>query len=533
MKNKIDSTQPGEQEVAVSIGRSTLYGVVARIAQVATRLVTIPIVIAHLGLGGYGIWAILMTAAAYMRFGSVGIKSAFQKYVAEATGNGNFERTNELLSTGTAAMFCLSVVGLVPISLFSQKLAELSGVPREFLKGAAYSISVLAIIMLLSNVGAAYEAIVMGGHRIDLARRFTTFFTVAEAVAIVILLHLGCGLFAMACTMAVSEVGFVSCCYFASRRVLPQVNLRRRYIRASALPELIRYAGSYQIVNILEVIFNAIIPIALLRVFGADAAGLFALGFRLQNSAQMLSDAVLLPILSGGAKIFGSGSIREMNLVIAKAFKATLALALMPLGFLAAFGTLVVFAWTGETNPALRITLWLLCLSGFFSAFSILGLVLYRISGRALLDNIRQVLRITLLFLIACFAKRLGFYGVLGGVALTEFCGLLFMLYAISQTFQGFRIKVVLNDTWRVTLAAICIFAAGAIAGYVPFPMIPHARIEALVRLGVISLGCLLATWPALMLTKAVTPKERNAFVASFRLGRFRAVPAVAQNGVE
>jgi hypothetical protein len=37
----------------------------------------------------------------------------------------------------------------------------------------------------------------MGGHRIDLARNFATVFTVAEAVAIVILLHFGYGLFAM------------------------------------------------------------------------------------------------------------------------------------------------------------------------------------------------------------------------------------------------------------------------------------------------------------------------------------------------
>ena len=68
---------------------------------------TIPIVIAHLGLGGYGIWSIIMTTAAYMRFGSVGIKSAFQKYVAEATGNGDFETANKLLSTGCAAMLVL------------------------------------------------------------------------------------------------------------------------------------------------------------------------------------------------------------------------------------------------------------------------------------------------------------------------------------------------------------------------------------------------------------------------------------------
>ena len=32
-----------------------------------------------------------MATAAYMRFGSAGLKSAFQKYVAEATGSGDFE----------------------------------------------------------------------------------------------------------------------------------------------------------------------------------------------------------------------------------------------------------------------------------------------------------------------------------------------------------------------------------------------------------------------------------------------------------
>src|SRR3984893_10391673 len=92
---------PREHNLAVSIGKSTVFGVIARFAQVGTRLITVPIVISHLGIGGYGIWAIIMTAAAYMRFGSIGIKSAFQKYVAEATGSGDFETTNRLLSTGT------------------------------------------------------------------------------------------------------------------------------------------------------------------------------------------------------------------------------------------------------------------------------------------------------------------------------------------------------------------------------------------------------------------------------------------------
>ena len=133
--NEVNFSTPAAsvRNLAHTIGRNTVFGVIARFAQVATRLVTIPIVIAHLGLGGYGIWAIIMTTAAYMRFGSVGIKSAFQKYVAEATGNGDFETANRLLSTGCAAMLVLSVAVLIPVAWFSTALARAAGVPPEFL----------------------------------------------------------------------------------------------------------------------------------------------------------------------------------------------------------------------------------------------------------------------------------------------------------------------------------------------------------------------------------------------------------------
>jgi O-antigen/teichoic acid export membrane protein len=229
----VSSSPASVRNLAHTIGRNTVFGVISRFVQVATRLVTIPIVIAHLGLGGYGIWAIIMTTAAYMRFGSVGIKSAFQKYVAEATGNGDFETANKLLSTGCAAMLGLSVAVLIPIAWFSTALARAAGVPPEFLHAAAQSTTVLALIMVLSNVGAVYEAIVMGGHRIDLARNYTTFFSVAEAVAIVILLHFGYGLFAMASVMAASEVGFVLCCYVSSKKILPQIRVARAFVTKS------------------------------------------------------------------------------------------------------------------------------------------------------------------------------------------------------------------------------------------------------------------------------------------------------------
>jgi O-antigen/teichoic acid export membrane protein len=530
-EEKSPEASTSSHRLAVTIGRNTIFGIVSRFAQVATRLVTIPIVIAHLGLGGYGIWSIIMTTAAYMRFGSVGVKSAFQKYVAEATGNNDFEAANRLLSTGCALMLGLSVAGLIPVVFFSSGIAKAGGVPPEFLHSTAGSISILALIMVMSNVGAVFEAIVMGGHRIDLARKFTTFYTVAEAVAIVVVLHFGYGLFAMALVMAASEVGFVASCYLASKRVVPQIRLGMEYLTKSTLPELFRFAGSYQLVNVLEVLYGSIMPFAILRAFGADAAGGYALVTRLVTSALMIHDAFLLPILSGGTMVYASGSAERMQALLRKSFKITLGLTLLPLAFISIFGTTIVFAWTGERSTSFATALGLVSLAGLFHGFSLLQLVLYRVSGRAVMDNIRQVLRIVILASIAVFARRLGFNGVLVGLAIAELAGVLFMLFALTRTFHSFRTKTLLPDAVRLTAASALILAAGVVAARIPLPLAFNARLIATLRLGEASLGCLLMAWPALLLTKSVTGLEWRAFLGVF-LPRHTDVDQIAIGGV-
>jgi O-antigen/teichoic acid export membrane protein len=515
IKETVTPPRVSERKLALSIGKSTFFGVVARFAQIGTRIVTVPIVIAHLGLGGYGIWSIIMTTSAYMRFGSVGIKSAFQKYVADASGNGDFETANKLLSTGCAIMLVLSVVGLIPSAIFSRKLASAAGVPPEFLGAAASSITILAIIMLLSNVGAVYEAIVMGGHRIDLVRKYATLFTVLEAAAIVIVLHFGYGLFAMATIMALSEVCYLGCCYISSKSVMPNIKLGYQYVSRGCLRELTRYAGSYQLVNLLEVLYAAILPVTILREFGAAASGIYAIALRLAGSAAMLPEAFLHPILSGGSMVYASGHVEGMRRLISKSYKMTLALSLFPLAFLSAFGMPLVYAWTGQVDTSFRKALILVSMTMLFGSFSMLGLVLYRVSGRALLDNVRQVLRILTLLIIAFMARKIGFYGVLGGWATAELIGMLFMVYALTRTFSTFRMRDLLPDTLRLLVAIAIVLSVGALCAYLPLPHFHNSRVTALFQVGVVGLGCLVVAWPVLLLTKGVTAPESRAILGA------------------
>jgi len=496
--------------LAAAIGKNTIFGVLASTVQVGTRFVMVPIVIYHLGLGGYGIWSIIMATAAYMRFGSAGLKSAFQKYVAEATGNGDFETASKLLSTGSISMLALSVAGLIPIAIYSQGLARASGVPPEFLTSAAGSITLLAVIMVMANFGAAFEAIVMGAHRIDLTRTFNIVTTIGEAAAIIALLHFGRGLFSMAITMAASELIYISCCFVASRRVVPEIQIKMSYFTTSVFRELIRFAGSYQLVNVLEVLYTMLLPVTILKFFGAEVAGVYAVATRLVLAVLMGQDALILPLLSGGTLVFATGSADRLARFFRKSFKITVAVTLVPLAFVGAFGALLAFAWTGQSNPQFGVTIWLVCLSSFFNSISRLQLVLYRASGNALHDNIRQAFRLGVLAVLAVFGKTIGFHGVLLGLAAAELIGVIYMFSAMTSVLSFFNPAKLIPDAMRLAAATAATITVGVAAIMLPLPWGANVRTVALIKLGEVSLACLAAVWPAVALTRSISADEQR-----------------------
>lgn len=470
----------------------------------------VPVVIYHLGLDGYGIWATVMAAAAYMRFGSAGLKSAFQKYVAEATGSGDFETANQLLTTGSISMLALSLIGLVPLGLYSRALAKAGGVPPRFLGAAAGSITVLALVMALANFGSVFEAAVMGAHRVDLTQKFTALTTAGEAAAIIVLLHFGHGLLAMAATIAISEIVYVFGCFWASRRVIPEVRIALRHLTFTVLRELVRFAGSYQLVNVLEVLYGTLLPVIVLRHFGAVTTGVYAVATRLVIAALMGVDALILPLLSGGTVTFASGSIERMNRFLRKSFKITVAASLLPLAFVAAFGTLLVQVWTGQTGPEFRTAIWLTCLVALFVSISRVQLILYRASGNALHDNIRQAFRLGVLMLLAAFGRLVGFYGMLLGLVAAEFSGVVYMFFAMSSVLRFFSLKNLIPDTLRVAAATFAVIAVGAAVAMVPIRWGAGERVIALIKLAEVAAACIVVAWPAVALTNSISREERR-----------------------
>jgi O-antigen/teichoic acid export membrane protein len=206
--------------------------------------------------------------------------------------------------------------------------------------------------------------------------------------------------------------------------------------------------------------------------------------------------------------VFASGSNEGMRKLLSKSFKVTLLMTIAPLAVISAFGTYGITAWTGLTDSNFQTVLILLSLQALLQSFALLSLVLYRSSGKALMDNLREVARLAILAPVVYFSRRLGLNGVLGGLAVAELIGLIVMLFALAKTFHVFDLKRLLNDTLKMIAATTVMLACGYFAAKILIPALASMRSAATVRLGIICLAMAGAAYPAFALTGALTKSE-------------------------
>ena len=508
------SAPSSSRALTASIGKNTLFGVGGNLVHVLARIVVVPVMIRHLGLGGYGIWAVLMSIAAYITLGGAGVKSAFQKYVAEATGTGDYDRASRLLSTGTAAVLVLSVVVLVPLAVFSHSLAVAVGVPASFLVPASLAIRYLALTAIVANVSQTWQSILMGAHRIDLREKLNVVLDLLNAAATIALLYAGFGLLAVAVVFCVYQVAGGLLWYLYSRRILPDVHIASRFVTRTVVKELVRFGGSYQLVSMLELLYAAILPVAILKFFGANAAGVFALAARLVSFATLIQGSYLQAILSGGSLVYASGSAEQTNAFIVKSFKAMAVLSILPLAFIALYGAKIAFVWTGKTDPLLEGAVCLLCAGGVCRSLSSLFRVLYRVSGGAVMDNAQLLLGLGVAFLLWPFGPKIGFLGMVGGVNFVgQLLGLILMGLSLSSRFKGFSARALAPTLLRFCVAAAVILGASVVALYLRFSWGINPRVLDTIRLLTAAGISLLVALPALLFTGSVSRSEARTML--------------------
>ncbi|HOC42262.1 MAG TPA: hypothetical protein PKJ99_04505 [Thermoanaerobaculales bacterium] len=419
-----------------SIVTSTAFNVSHKVANVLIKTLLAPLIIGYMGLDGFGVWNLLLSVTNYPRFGIGGISAAFQKYVSDATATGDYEKASRLLTTGTVMVVVMTLLVSLPFLVFTEDILRFLNVPAEYSVTFSMAFRFLIIVIIISNIAAAYDAVIAGAHRLDVTKKIAIVWLIVESILVVALLLKGYRLWALALPYGVCEVGRVLSSVYFARKILPEVVLAPRYVSTGVLRELVAFAGSFQLVGALEMLYLTLVPALVMRYSGASISGLYAAATRLITLASIAGEALLLPLLSGSAYVLTRGERSRYEALFANSFNFLLFTALPLMLFVSFYGDQILWAWTGQKSDLFMSSMFLLSGAGISSLLARHHMIIYRSSGKRVYDILWIVIR------FGCFvgfgtalARLHGYAGLLSGQLIGEVLGLVFMAHVMKRLF--------------------------------------------------------------------------------------------------
>ena len=120
-----------------TLGRSSLTGGVAQLWRILSRFILTPVIIAQIGMDGYGVWTLVFSVAAYVEMTNVSLGLAYTKFTAECVRHRRYDELTHIIGSGMSVVGSVAVVGLLLAWLFGEPLLEALNVPPHMVGDAA------------------------------------------------------------------------------------------------------------------------------------------------------------------------------------------------------------------------------------------------------------------------------------------------------------------------------------------------------------------------------------------------------------
>jgi O-antigen/teichoic acid export membrane protein len=334
-----------------TLGRSSLTGALAQVWRMLSRFILTPLIIAQVGMEGYGTWTLVFSLAAYVDMSNLGLGLAYSKFTAECVRRQQYERLEQILGAGIAAIVPLGLLGLGLAWWLGESILEGLRVPPELVADAAFAmLLVIATIVLRMTVGCRLE-ILAGLQRIDLTFRLQVLASLVEFAISLPLLLLGHGLAGLAIGHVAGQLTCFVVAHWLVKERLPQVRISPRHATRQGLRELLSVGGRFQLLAVFNTVMGQGIKLLLSWLMGVQWLGIYELADKLVELGKTASEAVIAPLMPAFASLRAGGeALRERMLFLAGS-KADVVLGGMSFAFLGLFAPSILLLWTGQDQP--------------------------------------------------------------------------------------------------------------------------------------------------------------------------------------
>lgn len=323
----------------------------AKLFYLVTRLGLPPLVLAHITLAEYGLWAACFVIIGYIGLADLGLPSIYVRFVARLHARGDVDGISRTLSTGIFSIGAIAVAALAGLYLALPLCFDLLKVDPAARPTASLLIIGTAAVFLADMTLGGFAYMLHGLQRIRLEQQIGVAACTLELLLIVAFLQAGLGVMALLAAYALRYAFSLALTIRQAFRLLPGLSVSPRRFDRALLREFAGFGARVQASTALSIVLHSADRLLAGLTLGPKAIALFDLGGKIPIAAMSVPSAITRVTLPAASAIDGSADAASFRRLAELCLRASRSIGLasaIPMAFLAAFATPICRSWLGD-----------------------------------------------------------------------------------------------------------------------------------------------------------------------------------------
>jgi len=454
--------------------------------------------IKELGPAKLGIWALVISTSSIANFANFGITSGLVKFVADFKEKGDAEQMHKLIFTAFLSIVgffaVLIMVGYLCVDLIIHQVIE-----KQYIGVALQLLPYALLCLFLNEIGGVYTSILEGFQK-NYLRNIIYISMSVLFLLITYLLVPRFGLMGVAYAQVIQSAVIFVTAYVTGTTLLEGHAVFKWNWDKKIFKQLINYGSKFQLVSLLQILFEPTTKTLLTRFGGLAAVGYYEMASRLVNQVRALivnANQVMIPVVAQ-ASHKGLDEVRRLYL---RTMSVTLFINVPLICAVICFSGYISLYWIGHVEPAFTFPLIVLAVSMFFNIMC--GPAYFSSLGQGKL-NLLVYIHLFMAVLNVVLGFGLGYLFSANGVILSW--GTTFGFASVLLIFYYQR-NLLISARQAFSRSDILLFCAGVIFAIATVIIIPHFNYSPVV------LGLTLAVFLLIFLPLGITNPNLKALV--------------------
>jgi Na+-driven multidrug efflux pump len=220
------ATEQPEPSLSTHAMRGAKWSILTNALAAPLNLIAAGYAVEQLGKERYGVWAMILVFANFLRIGDFGLSASFARVVAERLANGEEKSLGRALSSVTTVVL---LTGFLLVSgawlARSWLLFDLFHIPRQYSAEALPALGCVLVSTLATLLSPTFSSLLIGAQRTDREKQITGAVNVLLSSGMIVALATRTGIVGVAVAQLCSSVLGLVAFVVVAHRTVPQIPL--------------------------------------------------------------------------------------------------------------------------------------------------------------------------------------------------------------------------------------------------------------------------------------------------------------------